>query len=158
MNSFRLEVDMEVRVDGSRSSSENWLRASLISSRELPKLGADEEEVARKLGISVESYARSRYAGDLTTLELEQRAEKLGRVIQAWLVARQIQGSVDFVWLKTFEGKYRIDVEVKGKHTLIFIDESLVDEMFESGSVQAERGFQHILELNLLPAEAVRAS
>ena len=73
-------------------------------------------------------------------------------------VARHVQGSVSFVWLKTFEGKYRVDVESGGKHSLIFVDESLVDEMFENGSAQAERGLQHILELNLLPAEAVRAS
>jgi hypothetical protein len=149
---------MEVRVDGSRSSSENWLRASLAPSQELPKMSADEEEVARKLGISLESYARSRYAGELTAVELRQKAESLGRFVEKWLAAQHVPGSVDFVWLKTFEGKYRIDVELNGKHKLIFIGEALVEDVFEKGSDKTEKELQHIMELNILPAEAVRAS
>ncbi len=149
---------MEVRIDGSRSSSENWLRASLASSRELPSISADEQEIAKKLGISAESYARSRYAGELSAGELQQKAEKLGLFVQQWLAARQVAGLVDFVWLKTFEGKYRIDVDLNGKKVLIFTEESLVDEVLERGSHQAERELQHVLELNLLPEEAARAS
>ena len=149
---------MEVRIDGSRSSSENWLRASLVSSQELPNISADEQKIAKKLGISAESYARSRYAGELSAGELQQKAEKLGRFVQQWLAARHVAGSVDFVWLKTFEGKYRIDVDLNGKNVLIFTEEALVDEVLERGSHKAERELQHVLELNLLPEEAARAS
>jgi hypothetical protein len=149
---------MEVRVDGSRSSSENCLRASLAPISELPRLTPEEEEVAQRLGIQSEPYARERYAQELTDADLRDRALKLGNLVQAWLNQNQVIGTVDSVWLKTFEGKYRIELSLGGKPNLIVVDESLIDELFEQGSTNARICLEHILEVNLLPVQAVRAS
>jgi hypothetical protein len=149
---------MEVRIDGSRSSSENWLRASLAPISELPKLTSEEEQVAQKLGIAPEPYARERYAQELTDSDLRDRAVKFGNLVQAWLDDRQLTATVESVWLKTFEGKYRVELSVGGKFNLVFVDESLIDEIFEQGSIHARSCLAHILEANLFPAQAVRAS
>jgi hypothetical protein len=149
---------MEVRVDGSRSSSDNWLRASLAPSQELPKLTREEELVAKKLGIEAESYARERFAQELTEVELRDRAGRLGEIVQAWLDAHRLAASVASIWLKTFEGKYRLDLLQNGKSNLIFVDESLVDEIFEQGSERARSSLESILEMNLLPTQGLRAS
>jgi hypothetical protein len=149
---------VEVRIDGSRSSSENWLRASLAPISDLPKLTPEEEQVAEKLGIALESYARERYAQELTDSELRDKAVRLGSLVQAWLDENKAAATVESVWLKTFEAKYRLDIWRDGKPNLIFVDESLIDEVFEQGSTPAKNCLEQILAINLLPQQAVRAS
>jgi hypothetical protein len=149
---------MEVRVDGSRSTSENWLRASVATDPELPKLTPEERLIAEKLGIAAEEYARSKYAIELTDVELRDKAVIVGEFVQAWLDVHQLPASVESVWLKTFEGKYRLELSFGAKHNLIFVDESLIDQMLEEGSSRAKNGLEHLLQMNLLPAQAARAS
>jgi hypothetical protein len=42
---------MEIRVDGSRSSSENWMRAETAPLQELPELSAEQRAAAASLGV-----------------------------------------------------------------------------------------------------------
>jgi hypothetical protein len=149
---------MEIRVDGNRSSAENWTRAQTASVQELPSLSQAQKSVAAKLGLKDEDYARSVLAGDLERKDLEKRAEQAAQVIER-LTPRNIAGlRVNSVWLKTFDGKSRFDVDFNESHTLVFVAEDLINELLETGSKLAEERIARIIDLSLPTAWATRAS
>jgi hypothetical protein len=149
---------MEIRVDGNRSSIENWARAQAAPPQELPKLTEEQRIVAGKLGLSDESYARSLYAGDLERKNLEKKARQAAQLIER-LASQRIPGlRVDDVWLKTFDRKLRFDVVLNGSSALIFVSEDLIDELFENGSTSAEEQIARIIDVSLPESWMVRAS
>jgi len=149
---------MDIRVDGYRSTPENWLYAQKVSPRDLPALGPAEQEVAEKLGLSSEDYARSQLAGDLTRGELSKRAERVGVLVTSWLRRHGTPGHVREVWFKTFEGKFRVGVEVSGKTVFCLIDEDVIEALLEVGSPQAERQLERLLDANFGLSEEAKAS
>ena len=149
---------MEIRVDGNRSTSENWLTAHRLPSSELPPITPEEEKVAEKLGISPEEYLRSRYAGDLSRGDLEKRAKLVGNLLNRWLSSRGLSGTVTSVWLKTFEGKFRVEIEAPDGMKILFLKEDLIDGLLDSGSREAQESLERLLTANLGHAEATQAS
>jgi hypothetical protein len=151
------EDAMEVRVDGNRSTNDSWLEAHRIPAQALPAITEDEQRVAEKLSISSEEYSRSKYAAELTKTQLQQRALKVGQLIENWLRKHDESAVVKAVWLKTFEGKYRVDVETYGAVQNVFVREELIDDVLDSGSHEAKLSLDRLLSLNLLAQEAARA-
>ena len=140
---------MQIHVDGNRSSSENWMRAQAAPPQTLPELSPEQRKVASRLGVENEAYARGVLAGDLERRELEEKAEKAARLIER-LASRKVPGVlVESVWLKTFDGKFRFELESCGRRTLIFVVEDLVNNVLESGSEQAEVEIGRILDAGL---------
>jgi hypothetical protein len=149
---------MDIRVDGNRSSIENWAKAQTTPIQELPALTEEQRVVARKLGLKDESYARSLYAGDLERKNLEKKAEQAAQVIER-LASQKVPGlRVDGVWLKTFDRKFRFDVDLNGSSALIFVSEDLIDELFENGSRSSEEQIARIIDVSLPESWMVRAS
>lgn len=149
---------MEIRIDGNRSSSESWLESHRIPVQELPAISEEEQRVADKLAISAEEYRRSKYAAELTKKQLELRALKVGQLVEHWLRAHQVKAEIKAVWLKTFDGKYRIDVDVDGVAQLVMITEDLMDDILDSGSQEAQRSFDRVLAANFGLREVAQAS
>jgi hypothetical protein len=149
---------MEIRVDGYRSTNENWLAAHRIPSSELPPITLEEEQVAEKLGISAEEYLRSRVAGDLSRGELEQRAEVVGNLVNRWLSQRALSGTVVSVWLKTLEGKFRVEIAGPEGIQLLLLKEDLISDLLDAGSREAQGSLDRLLTANLGRAEATQAS
>ncbi len=149
---------MEIQVDGNRSSSESWLESHRIPVQELPVLSDEEQRVAEKLAISAEDYRRSKYAAELTKKQLELRAMKVGRLVEEWLRSRQVKAEIKTVWLKTFDGKYRIDADVEGVGQSVMITEDLVDDLLDAGSQEAQRSFDRVLTANFGLREVAQAS
>jgi hypothetical protein len=149
---------MEVRVDGNRSSSESWLESHRIPVQELPGISEEEQRVAEKLAISAEDYRRSKYAAELTKKQLDLRAVKVGQLVESWLRNHHVKAAIKAVWLKTFEGKYRIDVDVDGVVQLVVITEDLMDEILDTGSQEAQRSFDRALTANFGLREVAQAS
>ncbi len=56
---------MEIRIDGNRSSSENWISAQSASVAELPHLTPEQQKFAAKFGMSSDAFARRVLAEDL---------------------------------------------------------------------------------------------
>lgn len=149
---------MEVRVDGNRSSGENWMRAQTAPIQELPALSDEQKDIAAKLGQNDEAYARSLFAGDLERKNLEERAKQAAQVIER-LASHRVPGlRLDSVWLKTLEGRFRFDLDLNGIHTLIFVSEDVIDELLESGSRAAEEQIARIIDFSLPASWTVRAS
>ena len=149
---------MDIYVDGNRSSIENWAVAQAAPLSDLPIMNEQQKATAAGLGISEESYARSFYAGELESKFLAEKAAKVAQLVeslaQQWAPGLQIES----VWLKTFEGKFRLDARWNGRSFLVFLREEVVDELFESGSRQAEEQIARVVEVSLLTAKAARAS
>jgi hypothetical protein len=146
---------MDVIVSGSRSSSHDWHISNQVPSSALPTLTPAEKEVAKKLGITEEGYARSTYAEKLTRTELELRARRLGNLIEMWLKPDFPEVKIESVWLKTFEGKFRIDLHVGRRSVMFFMDEELVDELFNGGSAGAEKKLRRVVDLALIGEQVV---
>ena len=149
---------MDIRIDGNRSTAENWMLAQNASKDILPVLSEAQKTVADKLRISHEDYARSVYAGDLTRDELKAKTERAARLIERMAQSRVPDLTVDSAWLKTFDGKFRFDFDVNRNHTAIWVDEDVVDELLESGSKTAEEKLARIVESGLLASWTVKAS
>ena len=149
---------MQIHVDGYRSSDENWLYAHNLPSQELPELSREEHQVAEQLGVSAEDYARGKFAGDRTRGELEQRASRVGNLVDAWLWQNLLAGSVKAVWLKTFQGKFRVDIETEEQVSFCFLDEDLVDALLDSGSLEAQHQIERSLAANFGLVRELRAS
>lgn len=147
---------MEIRIDGSRATSDNWLFAHQLPSTDLPVLTEAELRVAQHLGIAAEEYARSRYAADLTDAELGKRAEALAKWVDRWLSRFAPKWSVQQVFFKTIEGKLRLTVtDAGGERQLVFVSEDLVDDLLDCGSAQASEALARLLRANLdVPLEA----
>ena len=133
---------MEIHVDGNRSSSENWMQARTVPPQELPQLSAEQRAVAAKFGMKESDYARQLLAINLGRKDLEkkaERAERAARLIERLASEKVRDVSVKAVWLKTFDGKYRFELESKGRQSLLFVTEDVVDDVLESGSEFAEQ-------------------
>jgi hypothetical protein len=149
---------MQISIDGTRSTNESWLLAHRVSAAELPELNDDEQKVAAALAMSPEGYRRSKYAADLTKKQLEGRALRVGQVVEDWLRNHELQAAVRGVWLKTFDGKFRVDVQEGDTVHFIFLSEELIDDLFDSGSKEAFVSFERLLSINFLPLHTAKAS
>lgn len=76
------EASFDVHVPDFTSSVEEYHRAQLAPRSELPKLGEEEKEIARKFKISEEEYARGVLAGLYGRERKMARARRLGEAIQ----------------------------------------------------------------------------
>ncbi len=149
---------MDIQIDGNRSTSECWQAAQLISPQALPPISPEEEQVAKKLAISSEGYRRSKYAAELTKHQLEARALQVGKLVEAWLNRHNLIAQVEGVWLRTFQGKFRVEIRIGALTKLIFIEEDLINDLLDSGSIEAERSFDRLLTSNFSAQESAKAS
>jgi len=140
---------MDIRIDGNRSTAENWMLAQNASKELLPALSEAQKTVADELRTSHEAYARSVYAVDLSRNDLVAKAERAGRAIER-IAQRKVPGiAVDSVWLKTFAGKFRFDLNLDRNHTAMWVNEDVIDELLESGSRTAEEQLARVVEYSL---------
>ncbi len=149
---------LDIQIDGNRSTSESWQAAQLISLQALPPITPEEEQVARKLAISFEGYQRSKYAAELTKHQLEARALQVGRLVERWLNSHNLTARVEGVWLKTFDGKFQLEIRNGSLTKLIFIQEDLIDDLLDSGSNEAEQRLARLLTSNFADQENAKAS
>jgi hypothetical protein len=149
---------MQISIEGSRSSSDDWFRAQQLPASDLPQLSDEEKCAAEKLGISAEDYARSAKAGELSRRELAAKTETFGRLLETKMRQSFPGSSVESIVRKTFDGRFLVTAVVNGREVRLRIDEEMIDDLLQSGSPEAERRLDKILELSLPNAEAARAS
>jgi hypothetical protein len=145
---------MEIIIDGWRAGGEDRKQAQSISASLLPPLSEAQKEVARKMGISEEDYARSAYAGRLNQERLLEKTRRFAEILDG-RVRSKIKGArIERIRLVTIEHEYRIEISVNGKKILFRVSEEMVDEFIEGGS--ADIGL--LIERNLETALAVQAA
>lgn len=139
---------MEIGVDGIRAGVADWQAVRSIPREQLPPLTAEQREVARKLGISEDDYARSALAGERTREQLLHKTERLAKVVDtaAKNSATGKPVEVQRVILRAIDHRFDIDLRVDGSTIPVRIDEGLVDDYFESGSEDSELRLKRIVE------------
>ena len=140
---------MEIAVDGWRASVEDWDAVRSIPIEQLPPLTEQQRQVAKKLGVPEPDYARSALAGERTQVVLLQRTERLARLLAERMRAAGLPGEIIRVVLRTFEGRFDVELKVDGKRLPLRIDEDIVDDYFDRGSMEAEARLGRILERSL---------
>ena len=141
---------MEIAVDGWRASAADWEAVRNLPAEEVPRLTDEQREVARKLGVPETDYARSALAGKRTQTVLLQKTEQLGRFLDRRLRAAGRNGEVQRVILRTLEHRFDVTAQLNGRVLQLRIDEDLVDDFFDSGSVEAEHNLTRVVDRALL--------
>jgi hypothetical protein len=137
---------MEIAVDGWRSSVADWDAVRSVPVDALPRLTTEQREVARKLGIPEQDYARSVLAGERNRESLLAKAGRLAKLLEQRLNKAGIHGEVARVVLRTIEHRFNIELQIDGNAIPLRIDETLVDDYFDAGSWDAEERLGRILD------------
>jgi len=125
-----------VFVSGVTSSVEDWQKAMNAPKTELPKLNQEQREVARKMGISEEEYARGVLVGQYGESRQRERGHALGQRIEELLeglgkpykLEALIREGGKFRWVA------RIDTPREPKN--IAIEMELANDIIDSATVQ----------------------
>jgi hypothetical protein len=137
---------MEITVDGWRASVADWNAARSVPDTELPPLTPEQREVAKKLGVSENDYARSALAGERAREVLLRKTERFARLLEQRLSALKLHATVTRVMLRTFEHRFDVEIDANSQLVPLRIEESLVDDYFDGGSIEAEERLGRILD------------
>lgn len=123
-------------VSGVTGSVEDWQRAMNAPKTELPKLNDEQKEVARRMGISEEEYARGVLVGQYGENRQLQRGKAIGLRIEEIL---EVLGKAYALEALIREGARerwvaRINAPAGPKNVAISLD--LADDVIDSGTVQ----------------------
>lgn len=145
------EADLPVKigVDGMRfkTSYSEW--AQSIPKDELPPLSDPQRTAAKNLGVSEEAYARNLAVGERTWNELLEKTRRLVDFLQSRLAQFAKDAKLETAILRTVERMFDIEVQLGNRILPMRIRESVVDDLFEGGSEQAEKNLNRILETAL---------
>jgi hypothetical protein len=142
-------LGVKIGVDGMRFGAKETDEAYSIPREELPPLTDAQREVAGKLGVSQEGYARSFVAGEKTSNWLLEKTKRFADLLRERIPTFRSDAQVESVILRTTERRFEVEVRVNGHAVPIRVRESLVDDIFESGSEQAERNLGRVLDMAL---------
>jgi hypothetical protein len=145
---------MKIAVQGWRASSSEWDAVRGIPPADLPALTDEQREVARKLGVAEEDYARSVLAGQRTQEFLLQKAEALAKFLENRIANEGRHVRVDRVVLDVVEHRFIVELDVNGKSRILRIGENIVDDYFDSGSMDAEASLARVLDRAFLGVSA----
>lgn len=154
---LRIEVEKEaslgakIGVDGMRFGASESRDAQSIPKEDLPPLTDAQREVARKLGVSEEGYARSFVAGEKTWNSLLKKTKRFADFLQQHVTSVASAAQVESVMLRTTERRFDVAVRLGDRSVPVRVKETLVDDLFESGSEQAERNLRRIIEMAIRP-------
>ena len=140
---------MQIVVDGWRAGISEWREARRVPADKLPQLTAEQKEVARKMGIPEEDYARSVLAGRRTQDQLLEKTRTFAALLERKINMRDPQARVNIVRLNTLEHRFEIEAIVQGRRVFFRVDENLVDDLLSRGSEGLERNLDRVLEYAL---------
>jgi hypothetical protein len=144
---------MEIVIDGWRAGGEERKEARSVPASQLPPLSEEQKKVAKKMGIPEEEYARSAYAGRRNQDRLIEKTKKFAGFLQRKLEERK-DVEVKGIRLDVLSHRYEVLVSAGEKASSFFVNEELIDDLFQSGSESLERNLERILDY-ALPAHAL---
>lgn len=144
------QLPMKVVVRGERTTSEDWEWSQRVAESDLPPLNDLQKEAARKLNIPEEAYRRSYAAGQRSLAALLESTDRVGRYLLRKLKQLRPDGEIREIALDTFQDKYALKLHVQGKSMTMRIEESVIEDLFEAGSSEAERKIERVFEVALL--------
>jgi hypothetical protein len=150
---------MHIVIEGYRSTDQDWLKAQQTPSDALPRLTEEQKQIASTFGASSETYARSLYAGELSQRVWEDKAKRLGQILESLMTSRIPDAEVLRVTLQTSRGVFEVVARAAGSEFKFRVQEDVADELMEGGDADALDRLRRIVEFALLPlAGKARAS
>jgi len=143
-------MGVQISVRGSRTSVFDMDAVQALPKEALPPLTPEQQQVAGKMHIREEDYARNALATQRSMEKLLDKAERFAQLLRVNFLEREPSLALKRVALDTLKGKFEVEAELES-HALVFrVDEELVDDLFEGGSEIAERRLERVIELALL--------
>jgi hypothetical protein len=137
---------MEIIIDGWRAGGEDRIKAQSVPASELPALSEAQREVASKMGISLEDYARSAFAGRLNQERLLEKTRRFAEILDGKLRSKIKGARINRIRLVAIEHEYRIEILANEKTIPFRVSEELVDDYIEGGSADIGRLIERNLE------------
>jgi hypothetical protein len=137
---------MEIIIDGWRAGGEDRKQAQSVPANQLPPLSEAQKEVAKKMGISQEDYARSAFAGKLNQERLLEKTRRFAEILNGKLRSKMKTARIETIRLITIEHEYRIELFANERKILFRVSEDMVDDFIEGGSADIGRLIERNLE------------
>ncbi len=137
---------MQISVEGVRPSAEDWRAARRVPREELPALTSGQKEVARKMSIGEEDYARTTLVHQKSGEALLAKARRFAAFLEGKLSALDPAIRIATVTLNTWDERFEIELTVADAVIPLRVAEDLVDDLFERGSADAENRLVRVLD------------
>jgi len=126
----------EIFISGSTGSVEDWQNAMNAPKSELPKLSNEQKEVARRMEMSEEEYARGVLVGRYGENRQKQRGEKLGQRIEEILEGLGKPYQLEALLREGVKFRWVARIRTSGPPKNVAIGFDLADDIIDSGTVQ----------------------
>jgi hypothetical protein len=136
---------MQISVEGWRASPGDWEAVRGIPKDQLPALTDQQRQVARKMGVPEEEYARSALAGERTQTALLAKTETFARLLEKKIRELGFKASIHNIVLRTLEHTFEVMLDTNGNRLPLRVKEDVIDDLFEAGSSEAEEKLSRIL-------------
>ena len=112
---------------------------------DLPKLNEEQKEIARKMSMSTEEYARGVLVGQYGEERQKERGRKLGKKVEEVLGGIGESYRLEAVIREGVRGRWvaRIDTPSASKSVAVGLE--LADDLIDSGTVQDEERLRVLL-------------
>ena len=137
------------------TSGEEWKRAMAVPGSELPSLSVAQKEIARKLNIPEEDYARNVLAGSYGWEKTRKRANDLGEAVQAAISALDLGYRVTAVIRDVNRLGWVVRIETPRGDVNVLLSKELADGLVDSRS-EAEKEKLRILVLSSIEQAKLR--
>jgi hypothetical protein len=141
---------MEIAVDGWRPGAAEWDAVKSLTLEQIPALSNEQREVAKQFGIPELDYARNAEAGrrsqESLLIRTEQLARLLARLLKERVASSGVESKINRVTLRTIQDRFDVEMQINGSIVPLRIEESIVDEYFDAGSVDAEQKLARIFD------------
>lgn len=145
-----------ISVSGSRVSGLDWEEVrTLTRDQLLAALTPEQRETAQQMRVPEEDYARAMLANRKGLEKMGEKARRFARLLRQKLGALNPTASIEKILLDTFAERFEVEIAANGTTLPLTVSEKLVDELFESGSIEAEARLVRILEF-ALPHEGAK--
>lgn len=128
-------MSFKVFISGASNSAEEWKEALEAPPTALPTLDEEQKEAARRFQVSEEEYARGVLAGKLGERRHAQRAEVLGRAVEAILEGLGQEYQLDAILRQGTEFRWVFRIETPQGLRNVAVPLNLADDVIDSGLV-----------------------
>jgi hypothetical protein len=127
-----------VFISGVTSSVEDWQKAMNAPKGELPKLNEEQKEVADKMGMSEEEYARGVLVGQYGEQREKERGKRLGTKIEEIMGGLGAPYRLEALIREGVKGRWVARIETPSVPKNVAVGVELADDLIDSGTVQDE--------------------
>jgi hypothetical protein len=125
-------------VSGVTSSVEDWQKAMGAPKGNLPKLNEEQAEIARRMGMSAEEYARGLLVFEYGERRQKERGEKLGKKVEEILGGIGEPYKLEAVIREGTKGRWVARIETPSAPKNVAVAMDLADDLIDSDTVQDE--------------------